>query len=112
MKQYVKDFVHNAVVHPLMMILPTELATRMHDRNAGWAFGQNRYDEIGIEQSLGENAEEPDGYAVLVRDKSSAPKGYWLVGLFTQCQPAHKLAADQGKAGYVRPFRFLENNSE
>lgn len=52
MKQWFKDFVHNAVVHPLMVFLPSELATYIHDRNANWAFGNNRYDEVGIEESM------------------------------------------------------------
>lgn len=49
MKQYLKDFVHNVFVHPLMMFLPAELATKMHDRNADWAFSKNRYDELNLE---------------------------------------------------------------
>ena len=50
MRQWIKAFVHNCLVHPLMMVLPCELGTRLHDRNANWAFGLDRYDEIGIEE--------------------------------------------------------------
>lgn len=50
MKQYFKDFVHNVIVHPLMMFLPPEIGTRMHDRNAAWAFGLNRLDELKYEE--------------------------------------------------------------
>lgn len=51
MKQYLKEFVHNAIVHPLMMFMPVKAAHKMHDRNANWAFGLSRYDEIEIEES-------------------------------------------------------------
>lgn len=49
MKQYIKDFIHNVIVHPLMMFLPAEVATRMHDKNAAWAFGAHRIDELKYE---------------------------------------------------------------
>ena len=52
LNNYGKAFVHNVVVHPLMMVLPNELGTNLHDRNANWAFGLNRYDEIAIEKGL------------------------------------------------------------
>lgn len=41
MKQYFKEFVHSAVVHPLMMFLPSKYRKRVHDINADWAFGTN-----------------------------------------------------------------------
>lgn len=51
MRQFFKDFVHNVIVHPLMMILPNDLANKTHDMNANWAFGlDTRLDELGIEQ--------------------------------------------------------------
>lgn len=53
MKQWVKSFIHNAIVHPLMMFLPRDLANSLHDRNATWAFGLNRYDELELEQQKG-----------------------------------------------------------
>ena len=50
MKQWFKEFIHNCVVHPLMMVLPTETAGRWHDLNANWCFGlENRYDELFLE---------------------------------------------------------------
>lgn len=50
MKQWFKEFIHNCVVHPLMMVLPSETAGRWHDLNANWAFGiENRYDELFLE---------------------------------------------------------------
>lgn len=50
MKNWLKSFTHNAIVHPLMMFLPAPLATKLHDCNATWVFGLNRYDEIKLEQ--------------------------------------------------------------
>ena len=50
MKQWFKEFIHNCVVHPLMMVLPSDKATRWHDINANWAFGlENRYDKLFLE---------------------------------------------------------------
>lgn len=54
-----KEVVHNCIIHPLMVFLPSYLATRMHDRNADWAFGEQRFDEIGLEYS-GEGEEESE----------------------------------------------------
>lgn len=51
MKKYLKEFAHNVVVHPLMMLLPPRLATSFDDKNADWAFGSgSRYDEIKLEK--------------------------------------------------------------
>jgi len=33
-----------------MMFMPKDLAHEMHDRNADWAFGLDRYDELKLEQ--------------------------------------------------------------
>ena len=41
MKSWLKAFVHNAVVHPLMMFLPETWGTELHDRNADWAFSED-----------------------------------------------------------------------
>jgi hypothetical protein len=51
-KQYLKDYVHNAIVHPMMMFLPKDLANLLHDTNANWAFSKDRYDEIKIEEEM------------------------------------------------------------
>lgn len=48
MKQFLKEFVHNVIVHPLMMILPTDKACVLHDTNANWAF-KERCDELYLE---------------------------------------------------------------
>ena len=53
MKQWIKDFIHNCVIHPLMPFMPVAIANKMHDANANWAFGLNRYDEIALENSRG-----------------------------------------------------------
>lgn len=45
MKQYLKEFVHNVIVHPLMMVVPNSIGNVMHDRNANWAF-KERCDEL------------------------------------------------------------------
>ncbi len=50
MKNWLKSFVHNVIVHPLMQFLPVGIANEMHDRNATWAFGLNRYDELKLEE--------------------------------------------------------------
>lgn len=36
---WIKDFVHNALVHPLLPFLPTQMGDALHDRNAEWAYG-------------------------------------------------------------------------
>ena len=50
--QFGRDLVHNVFVHPAMMLLPAHLAHELHDRNADWAFSQNRFDEIAAEQAI------------------------------------------------------------
>jgi hypothetical protein len=52
MKQWLKSFVHNVIVHPMMMFMPVNMAHKFHDNNANWAFGTNRYDEIKLEMNL------------------------------------------------------------
>lgn len=49
MKQWLKDFVHNCVIHPMMPFLPVKIANELHDRNANWAFNLNRLDELKLE---------------------------------------------------------------
>ena len=39
MNKFFKNAVHNLVVHPLMTVLPSRIANRLHDSNAEWAFG-------------------------------------------------------------------------
>ncbi len=38
MKQYLKEFIHSVVIHPLMMFLPKEHRDRFHNWNAEWTF--------------------------------------------------------------------------
>lgn len=47
---WVKDFIHNCIVHPMMPFMPKQLANRFHDWNATWAFGLERYDELKLEK--------------------------------------------------------------
>lgn len=49
MKQWLKEFVHNCVVHPMMPFLPVKLASALHKANGYWAFGLNRLDEVKLE---------------------------------------------------------------
>lgn len=41
LRQWLKEYVHNAIVHPLMPFLPKAWGDEMHDRNARWAFGED-----------------------------------------------------------------------
>lgn len=38
LNQWFKDFVHNTLVHPILPFLPSQIANRIHDVNAAWAF--------------------------------------------------------------------------
>ena len=49
MKQWLKSFVHNCVVHPVMPFLPVRVANWLHDKNANWAFSLGRLDELTLE---------------------------------------------------------------
>ena len=50
MKQWLKDFTHNCIVHPMMMFMPKKWANQLHDRNAGWCWGkENHVDELTLE---------------------------------------------------------------
>jgi len=53
MKTWLKAFTHNAIVHPMMMFMPAALGDRLHDWNATWAFGLERYDELSLEKKSG-----------------------------------------------------------
>jgi len=50
MKTWLKAFAHNCIVHPMMMFMPAALGDRLHDWNATWAFGLERYDELSLEK--------------------------------------------------------------
>lgn len=49
MRRWFDDFIHNAVVHPIMCFMPVNTANRFHDWHASKVFGQNRHDELGLE---------------------------------------------------------------
>ena len=50
MKQWLKDFTHNCIVHPLMMFIPKKWANELHDRNADWCWGkENHFDDLTLE---------------------------------------------------------------
>lgn len=38
MNSWLRAFVHNCIVHPLMQFLPRRVGDALHDRNAKWAF--------------------------------------------------------------------------
>lgn len=38
MKNYIKSFIHNVIIDPLMMFLPIKWANYLHDKSAFWAF--------------------------------------------------------------------------
>ncbi len=45
---WIKDFVHNCIIHPVMPFLPVRMANDLHDWHANWAF-RDRYDELKLE---------------------------------------------------------------
>lgn len=53
---WIRDFIHNCLVHPLLPFLPTEMGDRLHDVNAQWAFGETHPDPFkhrdAVEQAL------------------------------------------------------------
>lgn len=60
-EKWLKEFVHNCIVHPAMMFLPSDKASLMHDKNADWAFGKDsRYDELSLERNLGNEKEKEE----------------------------------------------------
>jgi hypothetical protein len=40
MKNWLKEALHNAIVHPIMVFLPTKTANKFHDWNGKWAFSR------------------------------------------------------------------------
>ena len=82
MKMWLKAFVHNVVVHPLMMFVPCDIAHTMHDRNANWAFGLNRYDELKLEKN-GDAKSESDIDTFLKKLEESISSKRDAVNYFT-----------------------------
>lgn len=49
LRAWLRGFVHNCVIHPILPFLPVPIADWVHDRNADWAF-----DERKIEHAMEE----------------------------------------------------------
>ena len=49
---------------------------------------------------------EPDGYAVLLDDKASSPKGYWFVGCYISKEAAADVVMKGKQGGMVVPIYF------
>ena len=49
LKGWLNDFVHNAIVHPLMCFVPKEWGNRLHDWHATKVLALERYNEIDLE---------------------------------------------------------------
>ena len=43
MKQWLKEFVHNSLIHPILPFIPKKMANKLHEYNANWTFN----DRIG-----------------------------------------------------------------
>ena len=41
MKTWLKGFVHNCIVHPMLPFLPIVLGDWLHDINGNWAFNDS-----------------------------------------------------------------------
>ena len=44
MKKWFKWFIHNSIVHPIMPFLPNKTAIKVHNKNAEWAFKDDKND--------------------------------------------------------------------
>jgi len=54
-----------------------------------------------------EEGRSADGFAVVMDDKASAPKGYWFVGVWNDLDTAENIAAKQGKGVRIEPMCFM-----
>lgn len=66
-KSWLKDFMHNCIVHPIMPFIPVDLANQIHDIHGTWAFGTNRFDELDLESRIKEIQEFNKGQADVTR---------------------------------------------
>jgi hypothetical protein len=41
LKQWLKEFVHNCLVHPLLPFMPKKMAIELHEKNGRWTFGSD-----------------------------------------------------------------------
>lgn len=49
-KQWLKDFTHNCIIHPLLMFLPADIGTKIHNKHADWCWGKEHYGELDLEK--------------------------------------------------------------
>ena len=49
MKSWLKLFVHNCLVHPLLPFLPEKFAYKLHEMNGKWAFCNSKPPEESSE---------------------------------------------------------------
>jgi len=45
---WLRNVVHNCVVHPMLPFLPREVGAPLHDLNATWAFGESAADVLEV----------------------------------------------------------------
>ena len=49
-KQWLKDFTHNCIIHPLLMFLPADIGTKIHNKHSDWCWGKEHYGELDLEK--------------------------------------------------------------
>lgn len=54
-------------------------------------------------------AREPDGYAVLLDDKTSAPNGFWFIGCYITKETADAVATKGKQGARVVPIYFARD---
>lgn len=42
MKQWLKEAVHNCIIHPLLPFLPEKIGDKLHRKNALWTYGEKQ----------------------------------------------------------------------
>ena len=53
----------------------------------------------------------PDGYAVVMDDKTSAPRGYWFTACYVRREPAEMVCKDTHSSRVV-PIKFMNNGAQ
>lgn len=41
MKQWIKEVIHNCIIHPMLPFLPLHWAIQLHQWNGKWTFGEH-----------------------------------------------------------------------
>ena len=41
LKQWLKGFVHNCLIHPMLPFLPEKFGDNLHEKTGAWAFEEN-----------------------------------------------------------------------